>query len=129
MRYLLDTQILLWYFNGDKRLPQDFIDVISNADNEVFVSIVSYWEIAIKASIGKLKLDYTVSKLEKMAQVHDFQTLGMSVHALDYLRHLDIDHQDPFDRYLLCQSRVEHLDFITEDHKLKVYVDSSSGSE
>jgi len=125
MRYLLDTQILLWYFNGDKRLPQDFVDVISNADNEVFVSIVSYWEIAIKASIGKLKLNYTVSKLEKMAQVHDFQTLGMSVHALDYLRDLDMDHQDPFDRYLLSQSRVENLEFITEDHRLKQYLDSS----
>ena len=125
MRYLLDTQILLWYFNGDKRLPQDFVDVISNADNEVFVSIVSYWEIAIKASIGKLKLNYTVSKLEKMAQVHDFQTLGMSVHALDYLRDLYMDHQDPFDRYLFSQSRVENLEFITEDHRLKQYLDSS----
>ena len=100
--------------------------MISDADNEVFVSVVSYWEIAIKAAIGKLKLGYTVSKLEKMAHVHDFQTLGMSVHALDYLLDLDMDHQDPFDRYLLCQSRVENLEFITEDHLLKQYLDSGN---
>ena len=55
MRYLLDTNIFLWFLNGDHRIPDNFIEIISAQGNSINISIVSIWEIIIKESLGKLK--------------------------------------------------------------------------
>ena len=56
MKYLLDTNVLLWYIRGDQRLPENFRGIIDNGENEIYVSAASIWEIAIKYSLGHLDL-------------------------------------------------------------------------
>lgn len=57
MEYMLDTHALLWYMNGEPNLSENVLSVIENRNNEINVSAISFWEIAIKSSIGKLSLD------------------------------------------------------------------------
>ncbi len=56
MKYLLDTQVLLWFVNGDSKLPKKIIEQNINTEHQIIVSHVSIWEIGIKHSIGKLTL-------------------------------------------------------------------------
>jgi len=56
MRCLLDTNILLWFLEDNKKLPLAFKEILISDDNELFISIASLWEITIKSSIGKLTL-------------------------------------------------------------------------
>jgi PIN domain nuclease of toxin-antitoxin system len=56
MRVLLDTHTFLWWINNDKRLSSAVYDIMSDSNNELFLSTVSGWEIAIKAQIGKLTM-------------------------------------------------------------------------
>lgn len=118
MEYLLDTQVLLWYMSGDKRLNEQHRRLLTNAKNDVYVSVVSYWEIAIKESIGKLSIPYSVIKLEKVAEMHGFRTLPFSIESLSLLKTLDTEHKDPFDRYILCQSFYSNLELLTADEKI-----------
>ena len=59
-KLLLDTHALIWFFEEDIRLPPSVKDLIEDSDNEVSVSIVSFWEIAIKNSLGKLTLGKSI---------------------------------------------------------------------
>jgi PIN domain nuclease of toxin-antitoxin system len=52
MRYLIDTQILIWIFGEEKKLPKPILDVILNPSNDIFVSYASFWELAIKSSLN-----------------------------------------------------------------------------
>ena len=63
MKYLLDTHTLLWFLTGDKRLSGSTRQLIENPSNEIFLSIVSLWEIAIKMRKGKLVLDKPFEQL------------------------------------------------------------------
>ena len=56
MRVLIDTHALLWYLQGDVNLSNPALATIEDKDNDIFVSIVSLWEIAIKLGLGKLEL-------------------------------------------------------------------------
>jgi PIN domain nuclease of toxin-antitoxin system len=69
-RYLLDTQILIWFLNGEHSLSEYVIQEIQNQDNEVFVSMVSFWEIALKKNTGKLIMSYRTVKLINFFSVY-----------------------------------------------------------
>jgi PIN domain nuclease of toxin-antitoxin system len=64
MNYLIDTHILLWYITGNKRVSRDVQAKIENDSNSIFLSNASLWEIAIKISIGKLKLKGSLNTLK-----------------------------------------------------------------
>ncbi len=101
MKYLLDTHTLLWFFHNDPKLPESTKDIIcSNVD--VSVSMASFWEIAIKKSIGKLDISESVSDLEQ-------------------LRLLPFIHRDPFDRLLISTAVEENLTLVTCDEKIQKY--------
>ena len=63
MKYLLDTNIFIWFIHGDSDLPLKYRKIIENSENEIFISQVSIWEIAIKVSLGKLKLNIPFNDL------------------------------------------------------------------
>jgi PIN domain nuclease of toxin-antitoxin system len=120
VRLLLDTHLVLWWEAGSPKLPLEATSLVEQAD-AVFVSRASLWEVAIKASIGKLRLD-----IEKFANNIDktgFEWLDIKnahILAVATLPLFD-DHKDPFDRLLVAQSQSEPLLLLTADQRLARY--------
>jgi PIN domain nuclease of toxin-antitoxin system len=116
---LLDTHAFLWAIDNDPRLSQKAREAIVDGNNVVFVSAATAWEIAIKRSIGKLKApdgDY----LEEL-RLHRFTPLNItSEHALA-VENLPFHHNDPFDRMLVVQARLEDLILVTRDPRIMAY--------
>ena len=119
MTVLLDTHVLLWFLRDDPLLSANAKAVIENPQNRKLVSITSCWEIAIKASLGKLNADprQVLSALEPTGFL-SLPILGQHcAHVLD----LPPLHRDPFDRLLIAQATTEPMRFLTADASLRAY--------
>ncbi|NOX48385.1 MAG: type II toxin-antitoxin system VapC family toxin [Chlorobi bacterium] len=121
MNYLIDTHILLWYIVGDKRIRPNVKEKIENGNNTVFISNASLWEIAIKISIGKLKLTVSLSELNNYLNKKGFLILEFDFDDLETLLTLSFFHQDPFDRMLISQSKSKSIEIITNDKIVQKY--------
>jgi PIN domain nuclease of toxin-antitoxin system len=118
VRLLLDSHILIWLMEGDARLTTKARDLISGA-GAVFASTASLWELAIKASLGKLHVD--VERLGGLLDAAGIDELQVNRrHAIAVAR-LPLLHRDPFDRLLIAQAITEHFQFITADPGLSAY--------
>lgn len=124
-RYLIDTQILIWYLNGDSQLSEYFKNEIQNQDNEIFVSMVSFWEIALKKNTGKLNMPYSTVQLMKFCDVYQFQVLPIEEFSLDKLEQIPFIHKDPFDRLLIATCLSKSLTLISSDGCMKGYAESN----
>ena len=126
MNILLDTHTLLWAIGKSSELSKKVIKEIENIDNEILVSAVSLWEIALKTSIGKLKLSFPVAKITDYCKEMEFSLLPLD--PLDALNSKDLrfqdNHKDPFDRLLIYQSIKHGYVFASKDNKMKFYKDS-----
>ena len=120
-RLLLDTHLVLWWLNGDPRLPQAVVERVQVPEAEVFVSQASLWEMAIKVSIGRLQVD--LPELERQVPLQGFRWLPISNAHLLAVGDLETDgvHRDPFDLLLVCQSLVEPMLLLTVDSQLPSY--------
>jgi PIN domain nuclease of toxin-antitoxin system len=122
MKLLLDTHAFVWWVNDDESLSGRARRAITDARNEVFFSVVSAWELAIKARLGAASLrpgpeTYIPEQLEKSS----FQVLPVQLdHALRVATLPDL-HRDPFDRLLVAQALTEQLAFVTRDRGLARY--------
>ena len=121
MRILIDTHALLWYLQGDANLSNLALMTTENKDNNVFVSIVTLWEIAIKSGLGKLELQRPFKNLEADLQQLDIKILPINFAELDIYRSLPMHHRDPFDRILIAQSIGNSLTMITRDALFQPY--------
>ena len=112
---------MLWWLNGDPQLPQAVVERVQAPEAEVFVSQVSLLEMAIKVSIGRLQLD--LPELERQVPLQGFRWLPISNAHVLAVAGLETDgvHRDPFDRLLVCQSRVEPMLLLTVDGQLRSY--------
>ena len=122
MKYILDTHCWLWWLVTPELLGKKALDIIENPANEIFISVVTSWEIAIKNSIGKLPLPMSAEKfvMSRLAQC-GFSSLSIEhIHALRVVS-LPFHHRDPFDRLLIAQSQIEDIPIITADHKFIDY--------
>ncbi|WP_107671301.1 type II toxin-antitoxin system VapC family toxin [Cyanothece sp. BG0011] len=116
MKLLLDTHAFLWFIAGSSKLSQNARVLIEDQSNERFLSIASLWEIAIKVSIGKLKLQLSISDLVRdQVYDNDIKLLGISPQHLDTLKQLDFNHKDPFDRLIIAQAITENLTILSVD--------------
>ena len=122
MSYLIDTHILLWYIAGDKRISEDIQDKIEKASNTIYLSKVSLWEIAVKISIGKLKLNGSLKDLKDYLTDKKFKLLEFDFNDLETLLQLPFHHQDPFDRMIIAQSKTKGLEIITNDSQFDNYL-------
>ena len=120
-RLLLDTHLLLWWLNDDPRLPDAVVERVQAPEAEVFVSQASLWEVAIKVSIGRLRVD--LPELERQVPLQGFRWLQVTNAHLLAVAELEADgvHRDPFDRLLVCQSRVEPLLLLSVNSQLQSY--------
>jgi PIN domain nuclease of toxin-antitoxin system len=118
---LLDSHILLWLVQpGTRHLPAPAKRIIAGATS-VHYSIVSLWEIAIKAAKGHIGIDLDVL-IESLDQA-EIQELPVKREHVGMLRSLPFHHRDPFDRMLVAQALAEPLHLLTSDEKLKPYSD------
>jgi len=115
MGYLLDTHSLIWFLEDDKRLSGTAKDIISDDNADIYLSIVSLWEMAIKIGLGKLKLSQS---LEQVIDTLDQQSISLlsvkPAHVLAVLN-LPFEHRDPFDRLLIGQALVENMKFLSNE--------------
>jgi PIN domain nuclease of toxin-antitoxin system len=120
-RLLLDTHLVLWWLADDPRLPAGLMECVQAPGTEVFVSQASLWEMAIKHSLGRLQVD--LPELERQIPLQGFQWLPISNAHLLAVAELpaEADHRDPFDRLLVCQSRVEPMLLLSVDRQLQRY--------
>ena len=117
MRVPLDTCALVWFLRGDPELPETAARLIEDPDTEAFISVVSIWEIAIKASLGKIEAPAGLQdSLELKLQEAGFQILPVEFHHASAVYSLPNVHCDPFDRLLISQCRAENLTAITSDN-------------
>jgi PIN domain nuclease of toxin-antitoxin system len=116
VRYLLDTQIFLWAWEGNRRLKADVRKLIAAGTS--FVSVVSAWETAIKVSIGKLTFQ---GSFERAVDESGFEKLGLSFRHTEATSALPFHHRDPFDRLLLAQAVTEGMILLTADSMLSAY--------
>ncbi len=121
MLLLLDTHILIWFLEGNKLLSKSRRQIISNPQNDVFVSIASLWETAIKISVGKLTLKQPLADVVKQIVVQDIEILPiMPEHTLQ-VSTLPFHHRDPFDRLIIAQAQIENLMIISDDSNFGSY--------
>ncbi|MFM7312232.1 MAG: type II toxin-antitoxin system VapC family toxin [Cyanobium sp.] len=120
-RLLLDTPLILWWLSDDPRLPAGVVERVMAPEVEAYISQVSLWEMAIQRSLGRLDVD--LSELEGQVSDVGFRWLPIRNAHLQAVAQLDYDgeHRDPFDRLLICQSRVEPMLLLTADRQLQRY--------
>lgn len=119
MRCLLDTHTFLWAVNDDSRLSRRATEVVEDGANELFLSVASLWEIAVKLSVGKLKLDLPFLELAvEETSEHGVEILPITAAHLDTLTTLPLHHRDPFDRPIVAQCLSEKISLLSRDDVL-----------
>ena len=117
-RLLLDTHVLLWALEDSQALSVDARQSIADTRNEVFVSAVSIWEMAIKRSLGKLRAP---DNLADTVQEAGFAALPITLAHAEQAGMLPPHHRDPFDRMLVAQALAEGLVLVTDDALIPKY--------
>lgn len=123
-RYLLDTHTLLWHLEESVELPAAVRELLFLPTNQVFISVASWWEIAIKLSIGKLNTRAPLAQLMQLADQAYFKPLAILPPHLLQLAQLPFPingHRDPFDRLLIAQAQAENLILLSRDAKFDAY--------
>ncbi|MGQ0573091.1 MAG: type II toxin-antitoxin system VapC family toxin [Pseudonocardia sp.] len=118
MRLLLDSHVLIWSWERPERLARATAEAIMDRDNDVLVSVATIWELAIKQSIGKLRVDVDLRAHAGTTGFDELPVLGAHAAAV---RDLPFHHRDPFDRMLVAQAQVEGLTLVTVDRALSAY--------
>ncbi len=122
MKALLDTHVFLWWIDDDPRLSSLARKIISDGNNEIFLSAASGWEIAVKSQLGRLKLpDRPERFIVEQLSINAFESLPIRLsHALRVYA-LPPIHRDPFDRILVAQSQLEDMPILTADPQIAQY--------
>ena len=123
MNLLLDTHIVLWASASKSRLPPDAAHMLAQSGNALWVSAVTFWEVAIKWSLNKPDFRIDVAPLRAGLLRNGYFELPMDgAHALELAR-LPMHHTDPFDRLLVAQAKAEGMVLLTSDKTLSAYGD------
>lgn len=116
MKLLLDTHAFLWYFIGSASLSVKARASIEDESNDKFFSIASLWEIAIKASIGKLTLSKPFDDVfpDQLAN-NGIDLLSITTAHVSAITNMPFHHRDPFDRLLIAQAMTEQMPIVSAD--------------
>jgi len=123
VKYLLDTHAFIWSIAEREKLSSTVKQILDNNDNSIFVSAVTFWEISLKFSNGKLNIKGVLpSELPGLSSETGFQPLPLSPDECSTYHKLALtNHKDPFDRMLIWQAIQRDLIFITKDKHIDQY--------
>ena len=116
MKLLLDTHAFLWWVAASGELSRKARSAVGSARNDCFVSVASGWEIAIKVSLGKLRIEGALDRfLPEQLAANGFRPLAIDLKHAARVATLPFHHRDPFDRLLVAQALEEDLAVVTAD--------------
>jgi PIN domain nuclease of toxin-antitoxin system len=118
VRLLLDTHILLWWLSDQERLSERAAKAIADGKSNVVVSVATLWELSIKQSTGRLRIQ---GELREHLAMQAFSELSVCSNHAYAVRDLPPHHRDPFDRLLVAQAQCEGLTLVTADRQLAAY--------
>jgi PIN domain nuclease of toxin-antitoxin system len=122
MRLLLDTQVFLWMASGSSRVPDGVRDAVRDPGHEVYLSVASVWELAIKQQIGRIALPGPAAEFAAAERSrHAVASLPITESAIAHLTKLPDVHRDPFDRLLVCQAIEHEMTLVSADRELRRY--------
>lgn len=130
MNLLLDTHIAVWALNDDPALSEKARELILDPDNTIYYSTISVWEVLLKHSRHPENIPFTEKDFSEGCREAGFVPLSLSdkhilaVSSLSRPANLK-EHNDPFDRLLLAQAKVENLSFLTHDELIPGYNEKS----
>jgi PIN domain nuclease of toxin-antitoxin system len=122
LRLLLDTCTFLW-LNGDPgQLPRRVLLACESSGNDLYLSAVSVWEIAVKWAASRLTLPEEPSIwVPSRRGQNGVESLPLTEEAVAQVTKLPLLHRDPFDRMLICQAITEGLAVVTPDPLIRQY--------
>jgi PIN domain nuclease of toxin-antitoxin system len=115
-RVLLDTHAFMWWVDMSSQVKPEWLELVLDAENVVYVSAVTAWEIEIKKRSGKLRFGHDVAEV---ASQLGFEHLSITMQHATSAGSLDWDHQDPFDRMLVAQARDNAMTLLSADKAMK----------
>jgi PIN domain nuclease of toxin-antitoxin system len=124
MRLLLDTHIALWAATGDSRLSERARSLIDEETNQLLVSVVTIWEIAIKHALRRDEMPVAPARALELFGMAGYAILPVDAGHAVAVGELPRHHADPFDRMLVAQATIEPLKLLTRDKKLAAYGES-----
>jgi len=123
MKGLLDTHVFLWAVFSPEKLSAAVRPLIQDANNSLFISTISFWEISLKYGMGKLELQgCSPENLPEVASAMQLELLHPSAEELASFHRLPrLTHKDPFDRLIIWQALQKQLQFVSKDQRLSEY--------
>lgn len=120
MKYLLDTNALIFSLCNPNELSKSARKIIT-LERELFVSVISFWEIAIKQSIGKLAIESDIPRIEEICKERGIQVISILSEEIEGIKKLPKFHNDPFDRIIISQALQNDFCIITRDTIIPKY--------
>lgn len=122
MRLLLDTHTFLWWVADAQQISSTARKAIAQPQNDCWVSVASFWELAIKVSLGKLEISGTLGRfLPEQLSLNSFRELPIETRHAARVARLPFHHRDPFDRLLVVQALEEDLAVVSADPVFRRY--------
>ena len=123
MRLLLDTHTFLWLDSSPEQLSPGALAACEDPTNQLYLSVVSAWEIQIKHQINRLQLEIPLEEMIQGQQTaNDLRILPVELHHVYILRQLPLHHNDPFDRLLIAQAKAEQMRLVSADGQFAPYL-------
>lgn len=121
MDLLLDTHTLIWYLQEDQKLLPNTAAILEDASNQLQISIVSLWEIAIKLNLDKLSLEIPFADLPQLLEQLLIGVMPITFTDTENYLSLPTYHRDPFDRMLIAQAITHTLTIVSIDKAFDAY--------
>ena len=122
MKLLLDTHVLIWALEDSPNLPLHIRELLLDTTNEIYVSTLSLWEIAIKHKNKPDVMPFSSTQIRNYAQRAGYVFLSLNLDNIAVYEKNDLSmHKDPFDQMLVCQSESHQMRLLTHDKELKSY--------
>lgn len=121
MKILLDTHAFIWFVEDDVQLPDRLKKLIENPSNEIYLSIASIWEIAIKIQLKKLTVNKSIKEIIDLVHNNGFELIPILPKHIIRLSDLEFHHRDPFDRMIIAQGLVENQEIVSKDKDFDSY--------
>ena len=122
MKLILDTHTFLWFVTNDRLLSSTARALIADSMNEIVISPASYWEVAIKVSLGKYPLTVPFEQFfAEGIEGNAFSILPVEIRHAAVLASLPMHHKDPFDRMIVSQAIAEQIPVVSVDEAFDAY--------